>query len=50
MKKQSVKINLNKRTVAKVSLAKMNEIKGGSSLPTNFDANTFINDCPSEPQ
>ncbi len=48
MKKKSVKISLKKTTVASVNLRKMNEIKGGSSLPTDFDDITFLRDCQSE--
>ncbi len=47
MKNQLLKFSLKKTTIAKVSLSKTNEIKGGSSLPTDFDNITFRDGCPS---
>lgn len=47
MKNQLIKFSLKKTTVARVNLSKMNEIKGGSSLPTDFDNITFQDRCPS---
>ena len=50
MKNQLIKFSLKKTTVARVNLSKMNEIKGGSSIPTDFDNNTFRHDCQSNPK
>ncbi|MFK7747032.1 MAG: hypothetical protein AB8B65_01445 [Kordia sp.] len=53
MKKQSRKISLKKVVISKINLLDMHNIKGGSSVPTDGDTPTEIDDktrfenCPS---
>lgn len=50
MKKTATKISLKKMLIAKINLEVMHNIKGGSSIPTDFDLNTFRHACPSNPK
>lgn len=47
MKKKAAKINFKKTTIAIVNLETIDQIKGGSSIPTDFDDYTFLRNCPS---
>ncbi|WP_298417162.1 hypothetical protein [uncultured Kordia sp.] len=47
MKKRITKTNFKKTTIALVNPEIIKQIKGGSSIPTDFDNNTFQDDCPS---
>lgn len=47
MKKRITKIGFRKTTIAIVNTETIKQIKGGSSLPTDFDNYTFLRDCPS---
>ncbi|QHI37912.1 hypothetical protein IMCC3317_32950 [Kordia antarctica] len=47
MKKQVTKISFNKTTIAAVNSETIGQIKGGTSIPTDFDDYTFLRDCPS---
>ena len=47
MKKSLKTISLKKITIATINPETTEQIKGGSSLPTEFDEKTFQDDCPS---
>ncbi|WP_298513515.1 hypothetical protein [uncultured Kordia sp.] len=47
MKKNLKTINLKKITIATINPETAEQIKGGSSLPTEFEERTFQGDCPS---
>lgn len=46
MKKKISKIKFKKATIAVINSGMINKIKGGSSLPTEFEEKTFEENCP----
>jgi hypothetical protein len=46
MKKKVSKMNFSKITIATINADITSKIKGGSSIPTEFDEKTFQEDCP----
>lgn len=47
MKTKAIKISFKKTTIAVVNSETIEQIKGGTSIPTDFDDYTFNGNCPS---